>query len=96
MYTQTVVDCGDLQPPTSGMVDLSNGTTFGSRAIYSCNDFFQLNDSSIRVCQENGQWSGTTPVCNCEYLLCVWLISVNNWLFICLQMLICLPAYHLI
>lgn len=61
-----MIDCGDLESPDNGMVDLSNGTTFGSQAVYTCNDPFKLNGNSVRVCQENGEWSGSTPVCDCE------------------------------
>ena len=56
------VDCGDLDDPDNGRVDLS-GTTFGSKAVYSCDRGYFLVGDSKRVCQANGEWSGDAPVC---------------------------------
>ena len=66
LYALTVldiaVDCGDLDDPENGDVDLT-GTSFGSRALYSCNRGFTLVGINRRVCQANGQWSGEAPSC---------------------------------
>ena len=70
MYPFPVVDCGELLPPDNGMVDLSNGTTFGSRAVYSCSDLYNLSGSSNSVCQESGLWSGVIPMCNRKHSAC--------------------------
>ena len=41
------------------------GTSYGKQAIYSCDvDGYQVVGSSVRVCLENGTWSGEEPVCN--------------------------------
>ena len=35
----------------------------GSVAVYTCSAQHQLNDSSTRVSQDNGTWSGNPPTC---------------------------------
>ena len=59
------VDCGDLDPPANGEVDLS-GTVFGSQAIYSCDRLFRLVGPETRTCLENGEWSISAPICECK------------------------------
>ena len=56
------VDCGDLDDPENGQVSLT-GITFGSKAIYTCNDGFELVGSSVRMCLATGEWMGEAPVC---------------------------------
>lgn len=36
---------------------------------YSCNSDYKFRGSKVRVCQPNGKWNGSTPVCgrDCEY-----------------------------
>ena len=40
-----------------------NETTAGSRAIYICNDGFNLMGTEARFCQSDGSWNGTIPLC---------------------------------
>lgn len=49
----------------SGGVVCYNGTTDGSTAVYICNDGFVLMevDKATRICQSDGNWSGSTPQC---------------------------------
>ena len=61
-----MVDCGLLEAPDNGTVDLSAGTTFGSVAVYSCNDIFELVGSSTRTCLGTGLWSDEPPICDRE------------------------------
>ncbi|KAK7079301.1 hypothetical protein SK128_011484 [Halocaridina rubra] len=42
--------------------------SFGSSAFYSCDNGYQLVDSSFQVCESHGQWSGSLP--RCEEMLC--------------------------
>ena len=60
--TLTVIDCGDLDDPIYGQVQL-DGTTEGSKARYSCDDGFILRGDRVRKCQNNGKWSGQEPIC---------------------------------
>ena len=57
-----LADCGSLPNPTNGSVILT-GTVEGSFANYTCNDGFELEGASDRVCQGNGNWSGSEPFC---------------------------------
>lgn len=34
-----------------------------NKVMYRCEDKWTLIGSSLRVCQQNGQWSGTEPQC---------------------------------
>lgn len=66
IFLFSVVDCGNLESPDNGTVDLSEGTTFGSTAFYSCDEIFELVGNSTRVCLSSGVWSNESPVCNSE------------------------------
>ena len=57
-----VADCGALSNPANGQVNTS-GTTFGQTATYSCNTGYNLVGDSTRMCQANGDWSGSAPTC---------------------------------
>ena len=50
-----------------GLTVMLNGTTVYSIATYSCSQTgYILNETTNRVCQENGTWSGTVPSCQCK------------------------------
>ncbi len=61
-----VVDCGSLNDPTDGRVQLTT-TTYNSMAEYACNTGYNLNGSSIRTCREDGEWSGNQPTCQSKW-----------------------------
>ena len=62
------VDCGDLTDPENGAVSVVN-TTLGSMANYTCNRGFDISGDVTRVCQQEGEWSGSIPKCiSCEFL----------------------------
>lgn len=67
MYTHTpAVDCNSLPSPANGMVDLSPSTMFGSTAVYSCNEGYELNGINMRECESDGDWSLSAipdPIC---------------------------------
>ena len=50
------------------MVDVSQGTTFGQMATYSCNGGYELTGGATRTCQTTG-WSGSAPTCG-EFKTC--------------------------
>ena len=60
-----VIDCGDLDDPEHGSVDLAGGTGLDSVAQYSCGPDYMLSGtgSGTRTCLESSQWSGTAPTC---------------------------------
>lgn len=78
-FTPTiVVDCGLLDHPQRGRVFLS-GTTFGSRANYSCETNHKLVGPVRRVCEEDGVWSNTPPSCEGTYICIVLSLHVMHY-----------------
>ena len=61
-YTGDVFDCGTLDDPENGNVDLSDGTTEGSDATYTCFPGYELKGTDIRTCSRSG-WSDQKPTC---------------------------------
>lgn len=45
------------------------GTTFGSRAHYSCDPGYTLLGSVTRTCESDGRWSGSDPRCSGKYTM---------------------------
>ncbi len=58
-----VFNCGDLPGPDNGLVTVSIGD-FGSNASYTCETGYNLNGDMNRMCQDNGDWSGSAPTCD--------------------------------
>ena len=63
ILTYILVDCGDPGTPGNGTVMLFNDTLEGSIARYMCNFGFMLVGNQERICQSNGNWSGSLPSC---------------------------------
>ena len=44
------------------------GVAVGSTAVYYCSscNFNTLKGSTVRICMENGSWSGIMPQCDCK------------------------------
>ena len=64
-----MTDCGSLDDPDNGQVELSS-TVFGSTANYSCNLGYSLsNGNNTRTCEADGEWSGDPPSCECMRLV---------------------------
>ncbi|XP_052804614.1 sushi, von Willebrand factor type A, EGF and pentraxin domain-containing protein 1-like [Mya arenaria] len=61
--TCVAVDCGPLSNPSSGLLELSAGTGYGSSATYTCNKGYMVKGPSIRICLESGNWSRSPPDC---------------------------------
>ena len=59
--------CRQLQDPENGAVTQRRLPFVGSVAVYTCNNGFELNGNSRRVCQSNGRYSGEAPVCEGEF-----------------------------
>ena len=71
LLSNAAVDCGMLVAPSNGSVMMSppDTTTLNSITTYFCNDGFQVSlGQSVRVCQQNGLWSGTAPSCVCKLI----------------------------
>ena len=59
--------CGPLNNPLNGQVTIV-GSGIGAPATYSCNTGYILRGVVSRVCQVNGQWSGSAPTCEGSFL----------------------------
>lgn len=59
--------CAVLTDPANGIVKFGS-TSVGSTAAYACDKGYILEGSAVRVCQQDGAWSGQEPVCTstCE------------------------------
>ncbi|XP_028273444.1 sushi domain-containing protein 2-like [Parambassis ranga] len=57
-----VLSCGWLAPPSNGEKE---GTNYlqGAKVKFSCNEGYTLQGSEVRICQNNGLWSGEAPSC---------------------------------
>jgi len=63
------IECVRLTSPLNGFVSLE-GVRLGSEATYSCEEGFGLTGgSSTRVCESDGDWSGTAPICKSKYYM---------------------------
>ena len=40
-----------------------NGTTASSTAVYICDNGYNLVGNEARVCQSDGKWNGSIPLC---------------------------------
>ena len=65
-----------LMAPTNRMVSYSSpvendGYIYGTIATFSCSPGFSLDDTSTRICGEQGKFSGTTPSCIGENTICI-------------------------
>ena len=71
-YT-VVVTCPDLDKPAKGIISYIGGSinnsTVNTTAIYSCNSGYSLKGEENRICEVDGDWSGTAPTCVGKCLL---------------------------
>ena len=56
------MNCGDPDSPANGDVSFTT-TTEGSIADYSCDEGYDLNGLTQRICQSNNSWSESVPTC---------------------------------
>ncbi|KZS17024.1 putative Sushi [Daphnia magna] len=62
--TCQLLACPKLEPPANGyFVKQSCNSVFNGACGIRCNGGYKLIGSSIRLCQENGTWSGEEAVC---------------------------------
>ena len=66
IYIYFSVTCPYLPRINLGYV-YTSGNTPGSTARYSCYYPYKLVGNMTRVCQDDGQWSGEEPFCDCDF-----------------------------
>ena len=61
-----VINCGDPEIPTNGIVDFTR-TTFEAIANYRCVNGYNRIGTERRVCGRLGLWSGRVPRCQSKW-----------------------------
>ena len=69
------IDCGPPEPPAYGRVNIPDGTTFGSRVWYVCNEGFLLIGSEFRTCEADGRWFPEVPFCGRKFIAYSWCVA---------------------
>ena len=82
----SVVDCGPPANPADGQVDISNGTVFGSTAIYICDEGYILSGAQNHTCEADGVWSLSIPSCQSE---CVYISTCYSQQLLLISVLDC-------
>ena len=65
------IPCQDLEAPANGRIEFSSSSSStqrpGDKATYSCSAGFNLvGGTRIRVCKQDGSYSGQAPSCKRE------------------------------
>ncbi len=65
----TAVDCGE--PGHGANADKQGSVyTYNNTVTYSCPIGYEVQSGdTVRICQENGNWSGTPLLCSSKYLI---------------------------
>ncbi|XP_070563038.1 LOW QUALITY PROTEIN: sushi, von Willebrand factor type A, EGF and pentraxin domain-containing protein 1-like [Ptychodera flava] len=97
--TCTPVLCKPLEEIQHANAVIS-GHTYGGTVSYTCERGYTLNGDTERVCQANGEWGGTPPVC--EVVTCGPFESVqfaarrgNSNTYESIVRYLCIPGYEL-
>ena len=70
-----IIRCGGLSNPSNGRVSITNDIP-GGVASYTCNSGYTLVGRDTRTCQDDGSWSGISPIC--RRVRCNVLPSISN------------------
>ena len=81
LFVSVVPVCPPLTAPDNGDIDCSLGddgeANPGETCTFTCDDGYQSAGSSIRTCQDDGNWSGTDTTCIEGMIFAVDYLSVN-------------------
>ena len=67
------INCHALLAPYNGVIirDSNQSYTVESTIEFSCSDGYSVTGSSTLVCQEDGSWSGSVPLCEGSVSVCI-------------------------
>ncbi len=74
----TAVDCGKLDDPDYGEVDVSS-TTYRSMATYTCRHGYYLVGEKTRLCLYNAKWGAYAPVCKRKFTVHEGVCDSMHW-----------------
>ena len=57
------IPCPTLYNPMDGAVSMTE-CLFGDIVTYTCDYGFELSGDVMRICQSDGTWTGSAPICN--------------------------------
>ena len=60
-----VVTCPPLSAPVNGTM-YGKDITYGAVVHFGCNNGYHLEGSQIRICSQDGTWTGEEASCPCK------------------------------
>jgi hypothetical protein len=72
------LDCGTIVAPANGNVDLTDGTTYESVAVFQCNNGYDMAGAASLECLEDGSWDNAKPTCNIKGLFPSYMYWLNE------------------
>ena len=104
-YIISAIVCEELEAPRNGRVEVS-GSAPGDQATYSCNAGFDLIGQTVRICQNDGTFSGRAPTCQrmniCLYVcmyarpyVCIY-VCMYACIYVCMYACTYIHAYVII
>ena len=70
-------DCPGLSNPANGQVDATTAVSTGQTATYTCDGGYSMIGSDTRICQGDGTWSGSEPVCGSKFTRNIWACNIH-------------------
>ena len=61
------LQCPNIGTPSNGQM-VGNGVFYESIRTFSCDVGYELHGSTVRVCQDTGEWNGTLTTCRGRFL----------------------------